>query len=71
MKIIRALLIIPISIIFIGMGGLIGAYFGGNFAVNFYFLGVRGYEAMGLVGCLFGLIGSVMIARIMLRQRTE
>ena len=36
---------------------ILGAYIGGNYALNFRFMGVRGYEAMGLLGLILGIIG--------------
>ncbi len=42
------------------IGLLIGTWFGGNFATEFVFNNVRGYEATGQVGfILFALIGAV------------
>jgi hypothetical protein len=35
-------------------GLLVGALFGGNFATEFTFIGLRGYEATGQVGLLLG-----------------
>jgi hypothetical protein len=34
------------------VGFVIGTYFGGNYAVDFTFNGVRGYEAMGQIGLI-------------------
>ena len=36
---------------------ILGAYIGGNYALNFRFMGVRGYEAMGLLGLILGIMG--------------
>ena len=37
------------------LGMLVGAWFGGNYAENFQFNSVRGYEATGQVGLLCGV----------------
>ena len=37
------------------LGLLVGAWFGGNYAENFQFNGVRGYEATGQIGLLCGV----------------
>ena len=34
---------------------------GGNYAVDFVFNGVRGYEAVGQLGFIFGLIGGGLL----------
>lgn len=39
------------------VGWIIGAYIGGNYAVDFTFNGIRGYEAVGQLGFIFGFIG--------------
>jgi len=42
------------------IGWIVGAWFGGNFATEVVFNGVRGYEATGQVGfILFALSGTV------------
>jgi LPXTG-motif cell wall-anchored protein len=50
-----------ISMIFIGVvsgipGLVIGALIGGNFAEQFTFNGVRGYEASGQIGFILGVM---------------
>jgi LPXTG-motif cell wall-anchored protein len=37
------------------LGWLAGAWFGGNYAETVRFNGVRGYEATGQIGMLFGI----------------
>ena len=37
------------------LGLLVGAWFGGNYAEDFQFNGVRGYEATGQIGLLCGV----------------
>ncbi len=52
------------------IGLLIGAWFGGNFATEFTFIYVRGYEATGQVGfILFALIGAVGGWQYMARKK--
>lgn len=42
------------------IGLLVGALIGGNYAQQFFFNGVRGYEATGQIGFVFGaLIGLI------------
>ena len=48
-----------ISTLIIGM--LIGAWFGGNYAENFQFNGVRGYEATGQIGLLCGVFVLILL----------
>jgi len=50
-------------------GGLLGAYLGGNFWVSFRLFGVRGYEAVGLVGLFIGLLGGAILVRMLLLKR--
>ncbi len=50
-------MIIAFGVLFGILCWLSGAYIGGNYAVDFRFLGVRGYEAMGLLGSIVGLFG--------------
>jgi hypothetical protein len=50
--VIGALVVISPSLI---LGWLIGAWFGGNYAENVRFNGVRGYEATGQIGILCGV----------------
>ena len=39
----------------LALGWLAGAWFGGNYAENVRFNGVRGYEATGQIGLLCGI----------------
>ncbi len=58
MKFLFRLLAIIVAGLLCGIVGLtIGAYIGGNYAVDFTFNGVRGYEAVGQLGFIFGAIG--------------
>jgi len=55
------------------LGWLVGALIGGNFAEEFTFCGVRGYEATGQVGFLLGAAAGVIVScRILAKlQRIE
>ncbi len=55
----------------LGMLGLfVGALIGGNFAVDFRFNGVRGYEATGQVGFLIGAATGVVLSwRVLAKRR--
>jgi len=46
-----------------GIVGLVfGTYVGGNYAVDFTFNGVRGYEALGQIGLIVGTIGGGLLS---------
>ena len=51
-RFVSILVIITITLL---LGLLVGAWFGGNYAENFQFNGVRGYEATGQIGLLCGV----------------
>jgi len=53
------------------LGGVIGAYLGGNYWVNFSLFGIRGYEALGLVGFFVGLLCSVILIRMLFVKRKD
>ena len=56
----RFLAVILIGFLFGVIGLVIGAQLGGNFATQFVFNGVRGYEATGQIGFIFGaLFGAI------------
>jgi hypothetical protein len=58
MKLLFRLLIVVIAGTVCGIvGWIVGAYIGGNYAVDFTFNGVRGYEAVGQLGFIFASIG--------------
>jgi hypothetical protein len=59
------------SIIVCGvLGFMAGTFIGGNYAQNFTFLDVRGYEAAGLLGLIIGVIvgGVLSVGRILTRS---
>ena len=43
------------------LGVLVGAWFGGNYAEEFQFNGVRGYEATGQIGLLCGVVVLILL----------
>ena len=43
------------------LGLLVGAWFGGNYAEDFQFNGVRGYEATGQVGLLCSVFVLILL----------
>ena len=47
---------IMISIVILALGMLIGAWYGGNYATDFQFNGVRGYEATAQIGLLSAMV---------------
>ena len=53
-KVIKIFLIIAAAITLLLLSVLIAAWFGGNYAQNFQFNGVRGYEATAQIGLLCG-----------------
>ena len=63
MKLWLILLAIMVMGILCGLAGwLVGALIGGNYAVGFTFNGVRGYEAMGQLGFIGGVVGGGVLA---------
>lgn len=54
-KTLMRILAVPAIVIAAGAAGMIiGALIGGNFATQFEFNGVRGYEATGQIGAIAG-----------------
>ena len=66
MKIVRIAGMVVICLVLAAVGGMLGAYLGGNFAVNVRLFGVRGYEALGLAGFCLGGAGGLLLARKLL-----
>jgi hypothetical protein len=54
--ILRILAVLVIGIVAGVVGLIVGALIGGNFAQQFIFNGVQGYEATGQVGFLIGAV---------------
>ncbi len=54
------------------LGWIIGALIGGNFAEQFVFNSVQGYEATGQVGFIFGaLIGLISSWRLLVKRKSS
>ena len=65
----RTLISLIVGVIAGVIGWIVGAWFGGNFATEVVFNGVRGYEATGQIGfILFALIGAVTSWRVMAKR---
>jgi hypothetical protein len=58
-KVLRVSGVILIGFVCGILGLVIGALIGGNFAEQFVFNGVRGYEATGQVGLIFGALAGL------------
>lgn len=52
----RVVLVLVSGLFFSFVGLFIGAMYGGNYATQFMFNGVQGYEATGLVGMYIGAV---------------
>ena len=50
----RTLIIVAVTAVTLSLGVLAGAWFGGNYAQDFQFNGVRGYEATAQLGLIIG-----------------
>ena len=55
-RFLKIILIIAASITLLVLSVLIGAWFGGNYAENLKFNGVRGYEATAQIGLICGCL---------------
>ena len=54
-NILRISAVIVIALVFGAIGMIIGALLGGNYAEQFTFNGVQGYEATGQIGFILGI----------------
>lgn len=57
----RFVSVLAVVFITLILGMLIGAWFGGNYAENFQFNGVRGYEATGQIGLMCGSFALLLL----------
>lgn len=70
-KVFRVSAILIIGIISGLIGWVIGALIGGNYAEQFVFNGVRGYEATGQVGFILGaLIGLFSSWQLLMKKKS-
>ena len=61
--------IVIVSGLLFGFAGLIlGTYIGGNFAEDFVFNGVRGYEAAGQLGFILGSAMGILVGILFMRN---
>lgn len=60
-------ILLGVGVAFLGMiaGLILGANFGGRYATGFEFNGLRGYEAMGQIGAIIGLVGGCVPGTIL------
>ena len=69
-NLLRVLASLIIGLILGIIGWIAGAWFGGNFATEVVFNGVRGYEATGQIGfIIFGLAGAVTCWSLMTKRK--
>jgi len=59
MRCLRIAAAVGVLLLSTALGGMIGAYLGGNWWVDLALFGVRGYEAAGLLGVILGLVGGI------------
>ncbi len=68
----RVVLVLVIGLVTGILGLLAGIVFGGNYAVQFVFNGVRGYEATGQIGLIAGaLLGLFLGSWALLKGRKK
>jgi hypothetical protein len=69
-KIFAAIIILTTSsLISAAVGLIIGALIGGNFFPNFVLFGLRGYEAMGVLGFILGFILGIITPTLLFGSR--
>ena len=54
-----------------GVGFVIGATYGGNYAVEFEFAGGRGYEATGPLGAIIGALTIALVCIVIVWRPTS
>jgi len=69
-NILRIIVIIVITLVSGIIGLVIGALIGGNYAQEFVFDGVKGYEATGQLGFILGVVAGLLLsAWFMVRRK--
>jgi len=53
------------------IGLIVGATYGGNYATDFEFNGVRGYEATGQIGAVIGFIAGCPLCAYLVARLTN
>jgi hypothetical protein len=53
------------------IGLLAGAWYGGNYAINFEFNGLRGYEAVGQIGAILGFVSGGVLCSYLVGRLTR
>jgi len=53
------------------VGLVVGAAFGGNYATEFEFNGMRGYEATGQLGAILGFVAGALLGALLVCFRTK
>jgi hypothetical protein len=70
--VLRVIVVIMIGFVSGVTGMIIGALLGGNFAEQFVFNGVQGYEATGQIGFILGaLIGLISSWRFLIKIKSS
>ena len=68
-NVLRIFAVIVIALVFGAIGMIIGALIGGNYAEQFVFNGVQGYEATGQIGFILGIsIGLILGWRFLAKR---
>ena len=68
----QVLLVLVFGLVTGILGLLAGILFGGNFATDLAFKGVRGYEATGQIGLIIGtLVGLITGWRFLLKKKKD
>ena len=66
----RVFAVIAIAFVSGAIGMIVGALIGGNFAEQFVFNGVQGYEATGQIGFILGIsIGLILGWRFLAKRK--
>ena len=69
-NILRIFAVIVIALVFGAIGMIVGALLGGNYAEQFIFNGVQGYEATGQIGFILGFsIGLISGWRFLAKRK--
>lgn len=67
--ILRLMLVLLCGALAAAAGLILGALIGGNFAQQFQFNGVQGYEATGQLGFFLGLLGGLLLGALLVFKK--